>query len=231
MINMKTIIPGLIAMVCLISAGFSQRYGFVDTEYILENIPEYKDAQNQLDDLSRLYQTEVEEKFGELDRMFRNFQAEAVLMPDDVKKKKELELQEKEKEIKLFQNQRFGVNGDLFMKREELVKPIQEKIFNAIEEIATDGNYAFVFDRAGSLTILFGNPRFDLSDDVLDKVGTVLGTVRKEDRVKREYQPSAQPSSTRPGSSGPATRSTSPTPQRGGPGGTSPGPVNKPDRK
>jgi hypothetical protein len=117
------------------------------------------------------------------------------------------------------------------MKREELVKPIQEKIYNAIEEIATDGNYAFVFDRAGSLTILFGNPRFDLSDDVLDKVGSVLGTVRKEDRVHREYQPSSQPAATRPGSTSQPARTTTPAPQRGGPGGTSPGPVNQPGRK
>jgi len=228
---MKKLIIGLIVTFCLGSSGFTQKYGFVDTEYILENIPEYKDAQNQLDDLAKLYQSEVEEKFAELDRMFRNFQAESVLMPDDVKQKKEQEIRDKESEIKGFQNKRFGVNGDLFMKREELVKPIQEKIYNAIEEIATDGNYAFVFDRAGSLSILFGNPRFDLSDDVLDKVGSVLGTIRKEDRVQREYQPSSQPATTRPGSTSQPTRTTTPTPQRGGPGGTIPGPVNQPGRK
>lgn len=228
---MKNIISGLIVMLFTVLTGSGQKYGFVDTEYILDNIPEYKDAQNQLDDLALIYQGEVEEKFAELDRMFRNFQAESVLMPDDVKQKKEQELRDKEVEIKSFQNKRFGVDGDLFLKREELVKPIQEKIFNAIEEIATDGNYAFVFDRAGSLTILFGNPRFDLSDDVLDKVGSVLGTIRKEDRVQREYQPSSQPATTQPGSTSPGTRSSTPTQQRGMPGGTTPGPVNQPGRK
>jgi hypothetical protein len=151
-------------------------------------------------------------------------------MPDDVKKKKEDEIKDKESEIRTFQNKRFGVNGDLFLKREELVKPIQEKIFNAIEEIAVDGNYAFVFDRAGSLTILFGNPRFDLSDDVLDKVGSVLGTIRKEDRVKKEFQPSSSPSTTKTPSSGSGSKTTTP-PARTGPGGTSPGPVSKPERK
>jgi outer membrane protein len=228
---MKKIIYGLIALFFLVQTGYGQKYGFVDSEYILDNIPEYKDAQNQLDNLAALYQGEVEEKFAELDRIFRNFQAESVLMPDDVKEKKEQEIRDMEAEIKSFQNKRFGVDGDLFLKREELIKPIQEKIYNAIEEIATEGNYAFVFDRAGSLTILFGNPRFDLSDEVLDKVGSVLGTIRKEDRVKKEYQPSSQPATTQPGSTSPGTRTTTPPQQRGGPGGTTPGPVNQSGRK
>lgn len=186
----------VVLAVCLLSiAGLSaQKYAYVDTEYILDNIPEYKDAQNQLDDLAMSYQAEIEEKIAEIDKMRKNLQAEAVLMPDEVKDKRQSDIQDMEQQVKDLQQQRFGVGGDLFDKREELVRPIQEKIYNAIEEIATEKNYAFVFDKAGSLTILFSNNKFDISDDVLDMVGAELGTVRREDRVKKEYKgtPSTQ---------------------------------------
>ncbi|MEZ5197739.1 MAG: OmpH family outer membrane protein [Bacteroidales bacterium] len=104
----------------------------------------------------------------------KTYQAEALLMPEDIKRKREEEIVAKEKEVKDLQVQRFGKDGDLFLKREELVKPIQEKIFNSIEEIATEKNYAFVFDKAGSLTILYVNTKYDISDDVLDDVGAEL---------------------------------------------------------
>jgi len=185
---MKKLSLSLVMAFFTFTCLFAQKYAYVDTEYILDNIPEYQDAQNQLDELAAEYQEEIEEKFAEIDRMYKTFQAEAVLMPEDIKKKKEEEIIAKEAEVKEFQKQRFGKDGDLFLKREELVKPIQEKIFNAIEEIATNKNYAFVFDKAGSLTILYVNAKFDISDDVLDKVGAVLGTVRKEDRIKKEYK-------------------------------------------
>ena len=215
---MKKLLLTSFVVLLLMSTGFTQKYAYVDTQYILDNIPEYKDAQIQLDDLAAEYQEEIEEKFAEINQMYKNFQAEAVLMPDDVKEKKKEENIKKEQEVKDLQNQRFGPGGDLFLKREELVKPIQEKIFNAIEEIAVDENYAFVFDRAGSLTILYVNARFDISDDVLDKVGAELGTVRREDRVKQEYTPSQ-----------PATNKGTAPPR--GPGRSSPGPVQSKDRK
>ncbi len=179
----------ILALFIASAFAYSQKYAYVDTEYIMDNIPEYQDAQNQLDDLSKQYQNEIEEAYAEIDKMYKNFQAEAVLMPEDIKKKKEEELKEKEVKVKDLQNQRFGVDGDLFLKREELIKPIQEKIYNAIEEIAVDKNYAFVFDKAGSLTILYVNAKYDISDDVLDAVGAELGTVRREDRVRKEYTP------------------------------------------
>ena len=166
----------------------AQKYAYVDTEYILDNIPEYADAQKELDDLAVEFQEEIEAKYAEIDKIYRDFQAEAVLLPEDIKKKKEEDIIDKEKEVKELQTKRFGPTGDLFQKREELVKPIQEKIYNAIEEISEDKNYAFVFDKAGSLTILYVNVKFDISDDVLDKVGAELGTVRREDR-KRNNQP------------------------------------------
>ncbi|MEZ5084033.1 MAG: OmpH family outer membrane protein [Bacteroidales bacterium] len=197
---MKTLLLGTIITIIGLSATFSQKYGYVDTEYILENIPEYKDAQNQLDDQAAIYQEEIEKELTEINRLYENFRAESVLMPDDVKARKKEDLQKRELAVKELQTKYFGVGGELFEKREELVKPIQEKIFNAIEEIATDKNYAFVFDKAGSLTILYSNSKFDISDDVLDAVGAELGTVRREDRVKNEYKapPSSSGSSSKP---------------------------------
>ena len=181
-----------LAVLLLVALGwtglYAQKYAYVDSEYILDNIPEYKDAQMQLDDLAQTYQEEIEEKQGDINKMYQTLEAEAVLMPDDIKKKREDEIKEAEKNLKNLQTQRFGVGGDLFDKREELVRPIQEKIFNAIEEIAIEKNYAFVFDKAGSLTILYSSDKFDISDDVLDAVGAELGTVRREDRVKKEYK-------------------------------------------
>ena len=217
---MKRLALCLVMAIFTVSMLFAQKYAYVDTEYILDNIPEYKDAQNQIDELALEYQEEVEGKYTEIERLYKNFQAEAVLMPEDIKNKKEGEIIAMENEVKDLQVQRFGKDGDLFLKREELVKPIQEKIFNAIEEIATEKNYAFVFDKAGSLTILFVKPKFDISDDVLDKVGAELGTVRREDRVKKEYTPSAKP--------GKSNKSNRPSQ---GPGGLRPGPVKKGEGK
>ena len=216
---MKKVLISLLLIVAF-SAAIAQKYAYVDTEYILDNIPEYKDAQNQLDELAEDYQKEIKEAYAELDRMYKNFQAEAVLMPDDIKKKKEEELLAKEIEVKELQRQRFGQDGDLFLKREELVKPIQEKIFNAIEEIATDKNYAFVFDKAGSLTILYVNAKYDISDDILDKVGAELGTVRREDRKKNE-----------PGSGTTPPKKSNNVSSPKGPGGMGPGAVRKTERK
>ena len=217
---MKKIIITLFIVIIAATVIYAQKYAYVDTEYILENIPEYKDAQDQIDELAEDYQKEIEEKFAEINRMYKTYQAEAVLMPEDIKKKKEEAIIAKENEVRELQSQRFGKDGDLFLKREELVKPIQEKIFNSIEEIATEKNYAFVFDKAGSLTILYVKPKFDISDDVLDDVGAELGTVRKEDRVKKEYTPT-------PNNNKSKNSRKSPQP----PGGLNPGPINKSGRK
>lgn len=211
--------------------SFSQKYAYVDSDYILANIPEYKEAQKQIDELAEEYQKEIEAKFNEIDMLYKAYQAEAVLMPEDIKKKKEDEIIAIKNEVRELQNQRFGTDGDLFIKREELIKPIQEKIYNAIEEIATEKNYAFVFDKAGSLTMLYVNSKFDLSDDVLDHVGATLGTIRREDRKRNEYEGSAsskQPSEQK-NIEQPRNNNMMSPPSRTG--GSDTGPVNKPIRK
>lgn len=164
---------GLVAAIMLLVASTTsaQKYAFVDTEYVLKNIPEYNDAQSLLDDMAAEWQKEIEERYTEIDRLYQAYQAEAVLLPEEMKKKREDEIIKKEQEVKDLQRQRFGKDGDLFKKRQELIKPIQEKIYNAIEDIAVQQNYAIIFDKAGSLSMLYANEKYDLSDDVLSKLG------------------------------------------------------------
>jgi outer membrane protein len=152
----------------------AQKFAYVDSQYILDNLPEFTEAQAQLDELSNQWQKEIEAKFAEVDKMYKDYQTQAVLLPEDMKKKKEQEIVDKEKEAKNLQKQRFGVDGELFKKRQELVKPIQEKVYNAIQDIATNNNYMVIFDKAGSLTMLYVNPKYDLSDEVLDNLGAAM---------------------------------------------------------
>jgi outer membrane protein len=180
----KRIIISLLAILISI-ATFAQKYAYVDSEYIMDNIPEYKDAQAELDDIAIEYKEEIEDEYEKLTDLKAQFEAEVVLMPEEVKTKKLQEIKDMEKAIKDLQKKYFGPKGELFVKREEIIQPIQEKIFNAIQEIAEDKNYAFVFDKAGSLSILYVQTRYDISDDVLDKVGAVMGTTRREERKKK----------------------------------------------
>lgn len=159
-----------------------QKYAYVDTQYILDNIPEFQDAQDELDEFSEKWQKEIEESYAKVSEMYQKYQAEAVLLPDDVKKKREEEIITKEKEVKELQRTYFGSEGELFKKRQELVQPIQEKVYNSIESIAATNNYSFVFDKAGGMTLLYGNPKYDISDDVLDEVGNVMQTVKRDSR-------------------------------------------------
>ncbi len=152
----------------------AQKFAYVDTQYILDNIPEFAEAQDQLDEISAQWQKEIETKFAEVDKMYKDYQTQSVLLPDDMKKKNEQEIVDNEKDAKGLQRTRFGKDGDLFKKRQELVKPIQEKIYNAIQEISTSNNYAVVFDKGGSLTMMYANPKYDISDDVLDNLGASL---------------------------------------------------------
>jgi len=169
---MKKIIITAVVLLLSVVMVHAQKFAYVDSQYILDNLPEYTEAQAQLDEISAQWQKEIEAKFAEVDKMYQDYQAQAVLLPEDMKKKKEQEIVDKEKEVKNLERQRFGQNGDLMKKRQELVKPIQEKVYNAIQEIANNNNYSIIFDKAGALTILFANPKFDISDEVLDNLGT-----------------------------------------------------------
>jgi outer membrane protein len=162
----------LMGLLILTSAmSFAQKYAFVDSEYIRNNIPAFTAAQEQLDKLSKQWEKEVADGYAIVEQMYKSYQNESVLLSQDMKTKREEAIIAKEKEMKNLQNKYFGVEGDLFKKREELVKPIQDEILKAIKEIAVDGSYAVIFDTAAGGNILFANPKFDISDQVLEKLG------------------------------------------------------------
>lgn len=168
---MKKIILTLTLFITAISAGFAQKFAYVDTEYILGKIPEYKAAQEELDKISVDWQKEIEARYADIDKMYKAYQAEQVLLTEDMKRKRENDIINKEKEVKDLQKARFGVEGELFKKRQELVKPIQDKIYNAIKDLATREVLAVVFDKSSGLTMLYTNPKYDKSDAVLEAMG------------------------------------------------------------
>ncbi|MBL7112009.1 MAG: OmpH family outer membrane protein [Bacteroidales bacterium] len=168
---MKKIIASLIIAATALTAGVAQKYAFVDTEYILNRIPSYTSAQDQLDKLSEEWQQEIEEMYTAIETMYKNYQTEKVLLSEDMRVKKEGEIINKEKEAKDLQNKYFGREGSLYTKRQELVKPIQDEIFRAVKEIATEGNFAVIFDTSSGANMLYTNPKYDMSDDVLEKLG------------------------------------------------------------
>ncbi|MES2679290.1 MAG: OmpH family outer membrane protein [Bacteroidota bacterium] len=147
------------------------KFGYVDTDYILGQIPEFKAAQSELDKTSVQWQKEMEAKFADIDKLYKAYQADAILLTDDMKKKRENEIINRETEAKELQKQRFGVDGELFKKRQELVKPIQDKVYNAIKVVAEKKAMGFILDKSGQVSILYANSKYDISEDVLVYLG------------------------------------------------------------
>jgi outer membrane protein len=172
---MKRTVLTIIAIAFAVST-YAQRFGYVDSNYILESIPEYQQKQQELDEISVQWQQEIEAMYAEIDRMYKDYQAEQILLTDDMKRKREEQIIEKEKEAKEKQKQRFGYQGDLFQKRQQFTKPIQDKVYAAIKELADARGYAVIFDKAGSLTMLYTSAKYDLSEDVLDELGYSVKT-------------------------------------------------------
>jgi outer membrane protein len=172
----KTLASFLMAFALMaFSPAFAQKYAFIDSQYILDNISEYKAAQQQLDQLSINWQKEIESKYAVIDKLYKDYQAEQILLTEEMKKKREQEITTKEKEVKEFQKSKFGYEGELFKKKQELIKPLQDKIYNAVKKIATDQSYAVIFDKSGDLIMLYTNPKYDKSDEVLASMGYKAG--------------------------------------------------------
>ena len=163
----------IILTVLTVIAGITsaQKYALVDTEYILNNIPSYKAAKDKLDNISEEWQKEIETKYSEIEQMYKDYQAEKVLLTDEMRKTREDQIINKEKEVKELQRNYFGQEGALYKKRQELIKPIQDEIYKAVKDIATEGGYAVIFDTSSGPTMLYTNPRYDVSDEVLEKLG------------------------------------------------------------
>lgn len=168
---MKRILLTLAVVIGFAFAGMAQKYAYVDSEYILENIPAYKAAQEQLDKLSGQYQKELETIQAEIEKMYNSYRSESVLLSDDMKRKREDVIVTKEKDYRALQQKYFGREGEIFKTRQGLVKPIQDDIYNAIQDLAEEGSYVVIFDKAGGLSMIYTNPKFDLSDQVLAKMG------------------------------------------------------------
>lgn len=164
----------VISAFTLIGSTFGQRFAYVDTEYILDMIPDYRSAQKQLDALSIDWEKEMDKKQEEIDKMYHEFEAEKILLTEELKKKKEAEIKTKEQELKDFRNLKFGYEGELFKKRAELIKPIQDKIFDAVQKIAKTSALDFIFAKGGEVIMLYSNSKYDKSDEVLKELGITI---------------------------------------------------------
>ena len=167
-----------------VNAQQNQRIAYVDSNYILENIPDYADAQEEINQLSKKWEKEITALFQAAQELDREYQAESVLLSEDQKRKKKEAITAKRQEAENLRMQYYGPEGELFAKRAELIQPIQEKVYNAINQVALTKNYAFVFDKASGTSMLYCNEKNDISDEILDEIGNVMQTVRREDRKK-----------------------------------------------
>lgn len=149
----------------------AQRFAYVDTEYIMSKIPEYTTAETQLDKIAENWQADVQKKYAEIEEMYKDYQANQILLTEDMRASREDEIMAKERELKEYQKSKFGYEGELFQKRQELVKPIQDQVYEAIQKLAKQKAFDFILDKSAGVSILFANPKFDKSDDVLRELG------------------------------------------------------------
>ncbi|MCS6991953.1 MAG: OmpH family outer membrane protein [Chitinophagales bacterium] len=166
-----------------------QKLAYVDLEYILKNIPEYQDAQKRIDDLTAQWQKEIDQKYAEIDRLYKQFQAEQVLLTEEMKAKRRQEIEEKEKAARELQKKRFGYQGDLFQKRQELVQPIQDRVYDAIQKTASARQYDFVLDKSAGTMLLYANTKLNISDQVLQTMGITPKTPKTEGTTPQKQVP------------------------------------------
>ncbi|MDB5231847.1 MAG: OmpH family outer membrane protein [Chitinophagaceae bacterium] len=168
---MKKILFIAVIMVLIAANASAQKYAIIDTRYILNRVPEYKDADKKLQQVSAQWQKEIDDKQAQLDKMYKNYDAEQFMLSDELKKKREDELFNNEKEVRDLQKRRFGYEGDLFKERERLIKPLQDKVYNAVQKIAVARGYDFILDKSEGITVIFADPKLDKSEDVLKELG------------------------------------------------------------
>jgi outer membrane protein len=149
----------------------AQKYAIIDTRYILDKLPDYKEAQKKLDATADMWQKEIDGKQEQLNKMYRDFETEQVMLTPDLRKKREDELFNKEKEVRDLQKKRFGYEGDLFKERQRLIKPIQDRVYGAVQKLAAARSYDLIFDKSEGITVIFADPKLDRSEDVLRELG------------------------------------------------------------
>jgi outer membrane protein len=168
---MKKLIMSLCLLAGIAFAGNAQKFAMVDMEYIMKNIPTYETANEQLNQVSKKWQTEVEAQMQDVQKMYKNYQTEIVFLSEDMKVKREEEIVAKEKAVQELKRGYFGPEGELFKKRQSLMKPIQDEVYTAIQELSKEKDYELVFDKSSSASVLFTSPKLDMSDAVLQKLG------------------------------------------------------------
>lgn len=164
----------LFFIACVLCFGVfaqAQRYAIIDTKYILDKMPDYKLAQKNLDDVAANWQKEIDLLQQELDKMYKDYDAEQVMLTEDLRKKREDQLFIKEKNLRDLQRNRFGFEGDLFKRRQEFIKPIQDKVYNAVQKLAVQRGYDFILDKSEGITVIFADPKLEKSEDVLKELG------------------------------------------------------------
>ena len=163
----------VLALILILGTSFahSQKYAYIDSDYILANVPAYTDAKTKLDKLADRWTKEIEKRYDVLSMKKENFAREEVLLPKEEKKKRKEEIETLELEAMQMQKVRFGVNGDYFQKRQELIKPIQDEVYDAMQEVASKRNYVFVFDKANQSNLVYADSKYDISNNVLKKMG------------------------------------------------------------
>lgn len=169
---MKKVILAVAILIFSTFAAQAQKYCVIDSKYILEKVPEYTAAQKQLDNQSDAWQKEVDQKMQYIDQMYKSYQAERPMLSEAARQKREEEVIAKEKEAKELQKKYFGFEGEVFKKRQTLVKPVQDKVYNAVQKYAQSRGYDMVYDKAGGVTIFYADPKLDKSDDVLKLIAT-----------------------------------------------------------
>ena len=168
---MKKILLALFLFFSIFGTAFAQKFGYVDTDYVLNKMPEYQKAQEQIEELSAKWREDIQEKYKEIEGMYNALQAEEVLLTEEMKEERLAEIRQKENEVKEYHKKVFGFEGLFFLKKKELVKPVQDKIFEAVEKVAVDHKLQMVFDKAGELVIIYTNPIHDYTDFVLEELG------------------------------------------------------------
>ncbi|MBY0476697.1 MAG: OmpH family outer membrane protein [Chitinophagaceae bacterium] len=171
---MKTFFLAAFTLMLTAFTAQAQRYAIIDTKYILDKIPEYKEANKKLEDMADAWQKEIDLIQADLDKMYRQLDAERAMLTPELLKKREDEIFNKEKQVRDLQKRRFGFEGDYFRKKQELVKPIQDKVYNAVQRLATERLYDFILDKSEGITVIFADPKLDKSDDVLKILGVKL---------------------------------------------------------
>lgn len=168
---MKRIFGIFILLAAFTMTAQAQKFGYVDTQYILSKMEEYNAAKLEVDGLSAKWQKELEEMYADIEKMYKDYQAEEVLLPDDIKKQRQEDIMAAERKAKEYKQKKFGYDGELYKVQDEKIKPIQDKVYDAVEEVAKERKLDIILDKAANSGILYSNAAFDRTDDVIIKLG------------------------------------------------------------